>query len=79
VPNKLLTAEQISISKSNYNHIDIGYFKYKSHTPTMVDCIKEYPITEFILEKIEKKELMWEFEMEEEKPKLYNGKLIILI
>jgi hypothetical protein len=79
MPNKFLIAEQILISKFNYSPTDIGYFKYRSHNPLIVDCIKEYPITEFILEKIEKKELMWEFEMEEEKPKLYNGKLIILI
>lgn len=61
------------------NYIDIGYYKYKSLTPTIVDCIKEYPITEFILEKIKKEELVWEYEMEEQKPKLYNGKLIVLI
>lgn len=80
LPSKLLIAEQILISEFNYSHTDIGYFKYKSHTPTIVDCIKEYPITEFILEKIKKKELIWEIEMEEEKkPKLHNGKLIILI
>ena len=54
MPNKLLIAEQVLISKLNYSHTDIGYFKYKSHTPTIVDCIKEYPITEFILEKIKK-------------------------
>lgn len=79
MPNKLLIAEQVSVSKLNYSQTDIGYYKYKSHTSTIVDCIKEYPITEFILEKIKKKELFWEFEMEEEKPKLYNGKLIVLI
>ena len=61
------------------NYIDIGYYKYKSLTPTIVDCVREYPITEFILEKIKKEELDWEFEMEEQKPKLYNGKLIVLI
>ena len=63
----------------NFNYKDIGYFKYKSSIPTIVDCIKEYPITEFILEKIKKKELVWEIEMEEGNPKLYNGKFIILI
>jgi hypothetical protein len=61
------------------NYIDIGYYKYKSLTPSIVDCVREYPITEFILEKIKKEELNWEFEMEEQKPKLYNGKLIVLI
>lgn len=61
------------------NYTDIGYYKYKSLTPTIVDCVREYPITEFILEKIKKEELVWEFEMEEQEPKLYNGKLIILI
>ena len=61
------------------NYIDIGYYKYKSLTPTIVDCIREYPITEFILEKIKKEDLVWEYEMEEQKPKLYNGKLIVLI
>ena len=61
------------------NYIDIGYYKYKSLTPTIVDCVREYPITEFILEKIKKEELVWEFEMEEGKPKLCNGKLIVLI
>ena len=61
------------------NYTDIGYFKYKSHTSTIVDCVREYPITEFILEKIKKEELVWEFEMEEQEPKLYNGKLIVLI
>jgi hypothetical protein len=61
------------------NYIDIGYYKYKSLTPSIVDCVREYPITEFILEKIKKEELVREFEMEEQKPKLYNGKLIVLI
>jgi hypothetical protein len=61
------------------NYIDIGYYKYKSHTPTIVDCVREYPMTEFILEKIKKKELVWELEMKEQKPRLFNGKLIILI
>jgi hypothetical protein len=61
------------------NYIDIGYYKYKSLTPSIVDCVREYPITEFILEKIKKEELVWEFEMEEQEPKLYNGKLIVLI
>ena len=61
------------------NYIDIGYYKYKSHTPTIVDCVREYPITEYILEKIKKEELVWEFELEEQKPKLCNGKLIVLI
>jgi len=41
--------------------------------------VREYPMTEFILEKIKKKELVWELEMEEQKPRLYNGKLIVLI
>jgi hypothetical protein len=61
------------------NYTDIGYYKYKSLTPTIVDCVREYPITELILEKIMKKELVWEFEMEEGNPRLYNGKLIVLI
>jgi hypothetical protein len=61
------------------NYIDIGYYKYKSLTPSIVDCVREYPITEFILEKIKKEELVWEYEMEEQEPKLYNGKLIVLI
>jgi hypothetical protein len=61
------------------NYIDIGYYKYKSLTPSIVDCVREYPITDLILEKIKKEELLWELEMEEQKPKLYNGKLIVLI
>ncbi len=44
-----------------------------------MDCIKEYPITDFILEKIKNKEIVWEFEMENGTPKLLNGKLIILV
>ena len=63
----------------NFNYKDIGYFKYKSTIPTIADCIREYPITEFILEKIKKNELFWEFEIEKQKPKLQDGKFIILI
>jgi hypothetical protein len=44
-----------------------------------VDCVKEYPITDFILEKIKKREIVWEVEMEKGNPKLYNGKLVVLI
>jgi histidinol phosphatase-like PHP family hydrolase len=63
----------------NFNYKKIGYFKYKSTIPTIVDCVKEYPITEFILDKIEKNELVWEIETDKETPKLFNGKFIILI
>jgi hypothetical protein len=63
----------------NFNYKNIGYFKYKSFTPTTVDCVKEYPITDFILEKIKKREIVWEVEMEKGNPKLYNGKLVVLI
>jgi len=59
----------------NFNYENIGYYKYKSFTPIIVDCIKEY----FILEKIKNKEIVWEFEMENGTPKLLNGKLIILV
>jgi hypothetical protein len=63
----------------NFNYENIGYYKYKSFTPIIVDCIKEYPITDFILEKIKNKEIVWEFEMENGNPKLLNGKLIVLV
>lgn len=67
------------LKSKSVSYKDIGYYKYKSSVPLIADCVREYPITEFILEKIKKKELVWEFEMEEQKPKLYNGKLIVLI
>ena len=67
------------LKSKNFNYKEIGYFKYKSTIPTIVDCIREYPITEFILDKIEKDELVWELETEEQKPKLHNGKFIVLI
>jgi histidinol phosphatase-like PHP family hydrolase len=63
----------------SFNYNQIGYFKYKSTIPTIVDCVREYPITEFILDKIKKNELVWEIESERQKPKLHNGKLIVLI
>ena len=63
----------------NFNYKEIGYFKYKSTAPTIVDCVREYPITEFILDKIKNNELVWELETEEQTPKLFNGKFIVLI
>jgi len=63
----------------NFNYKDIGYFKYKSTIPVIADCVREYPITEHILDKIKNNELSWEFEIERQKPKLQNGKFIILI
>lgn len=57
----------------------IGYFKYKPRVPSIVDCIREYPISEFLMNKIKNNEIEWEIETEKQEPKLFKGKFIVLI
>jgi hypothetical protein len=64
---------------NNFEFDKIGYFKYKPSVPSIVDCIREYPITEFLMNKIKNKEITWEIETEKETPILYKGKFIVLI
>ena len=67
--------EKLNIFEFN----NIGYFKYKPTTPLIVDCIREYPISEFLMNKIKNNEIKWEIETEKQEPKLYKGKFIVLI
>lgn len=62
------------LSKEN-----VGYFKYKSQIPITIDCIKEYPITEEILDLICNNKVKFEIEKKNEIPVEINGKFIVLI
>lgn len=66
---------------NNFDFEKIGYYKYKSNNQLIAECIREYPITEFVLSKIKKNEIFWEIETlsEEKKPSLLKGKLVVLI
>ena len=57
---------------------NIGYYKYKSINPNIADCVREYPITEDILRYIEKTKL-FKIEYQDSRPKLINGKFVVLI
>jgi hypothetical protein len=57
---------------------NIGYYKYEPSAPNIADCIREYPITEEILEYI-KKTGLFRIEYQDSKPKKINGKLVALI
>jgi hypothetical protein len=65
--------------KSDNNDVAIGYYKYKSTTSPIVECVREYPITGGILSYLVENNISWEFEMEGESPKLIKGKSVILI
>lgn len=69
----------MSIDSNTFEFNNIGYYKYKSMVPSIVDCIKEYPITEFVLDKIKNNEIDWEIETEKVEPKLHQGKMVVLI
>jgi hypothetical protein len=57
---------------------EIGYFKYKAHNSLIVDCIKEFPITEDIKEFL-KSENNFDIEIVDGEPKKISGKLVVLI
>jgi hypothetical protein len=57
---------------------NIGYYKYYPTNPNIADCIREYPITDEILKYI-KKTGLYVLEYENTKPKLINGKFVVLI
>jgi len=57
---------------------NIGYYKYYPTNPNIANCIREYPITEEILEYI-KKTGLFRIEYQDSKPKKINGKLVALI
>ena len=66
-------------SKNLTNDIELGFYKYKSIIISEADCVREYPINEYILNLIEEKNIVFEIEMDGEKPKLIQGLGIILI
>jgi hypothetical protein len=57
---------------------NIGYYKYYPTNPNIADCIREYPITEDILRYI-KKTGLYKIEYQNSKPKLIDGKFVVLI
>lgn len=57
---------------------EIGYFKYKSNIETIVDCIKEFPITDDIKTLI-KHENNISIEIVDGEPNLIEGKYVVLI
>jgi hypothetical protein len=57
---------------------NIGYYKYYPTNPNIADCIREYPITEEILDYI-KKTGLFRIEYQDTKPKKINGKFVALI
>jgi hypothetical protein len=57
---------------------NIGYYKYRSYNPNIADCVREYPITEDILNYI-KKTGFFKVEYQNSKPKLIKGKFVVLI
>ena len=71
--------ENLLLKSRNFSLADLGYFKYKSSVESVADCIREYPMTEFILDKIKNNQIPWEIEKEEGIPKKFNGKYIVLI
>jgi len=60
-----------------YNRI--GFYKYKPKVFSEADCIREYPITKYILSLIEQNQIPFEIEMENGQPKLINGLTILLV
>ncbi len=62
----------------------IGYFKYKPRVPSIAGgearfSMPQYPISEFLINKIKNNEIEWEIETEKQEPKLFKGKFIVLI
>jgi hypothetical protein len=56
----------------------VGYYKYEPSNPLLVECVREYPITQEILEYLKKTNSI-KFELENNKPKLIDGKMVVLI
>ena len=44
---------------NNFDFEKIGYYKYKSNNQLIIECIREYPITEFVLSKIKYKNILY--------------------
>jgi len=57
---------------------NIGYYRYYPTNPNISDCIREYPITEEVLKYI-KKTGLFKLEYQDSKPRLINGKFVVLI
>lgn len=57
---------------------EVGYYKYKSSTSPIVDCLSYYPINDFIKEYILNQKFV-ELEFEKNDIKLLNGKIIAII
>lgn len=57
---------------------EIGFYRYLNRNQTNLDCINSYPITSFIQEYISNQEFI-NIEFENNKPKLTEGKIVVLI
>ena len=56
----------------------IGYYKYETHNSTFNQFVSEYPITEEMINYINKLDYI-KIEFDGNTPKLINNKLIVLI
>lgn len=57
---------------------EIGFYRYLNRNQTNLDCINFYPINSFIQEYIFNQEFI-NIEFENDKPKLTEGKIVVLI
>lgn len=57
---------------------EIGFYKYSNKNQSIIDCISHYPINQSIEDYISNQEYVI-IETENEKPKLLDGKVIVLI
>lgn len=61
------------------DYTNVGFYKYKSSILSEADCIREYPITDYILDLVKENIVPLELEMENNQPKLINGLTVILV
>lgn len=57
---------------------EIGFYKYINRTESIINCINIYPITPFIQKYISEQSFI-NIEFENDKPKLIEGKIVVLI
>lgn len=57
---------------------EIGFFKYLNKNEIIINCINTYPITPYIQEYITNQEFI-NIEFNNNKPKLIDGKVVVLI
>ena len=57
--------------------VEIAYYKYKSDSNPITDCIKEYPLTQEIIQHVIDEG--FELEMIDDEPKRINGYGVFLI